>query len=152
MTRWQLRRAFSEATLQAITDCVARSEQQHGGEIRVAIEAELSTQALWRGRTSRARALEVFAALGVWDTDARNGVLIYTCLADRVVEIVADRGLQSRVSDAQWADICGQLQRDFAAGKYQQGMCDAVAAVGRLLAQHYPAVDRNEQSDRPVLL
>lgn len=152
MTRWQLRRAFPAAVLQAITDSVRASEQRHGGEIRVAIEAELSTGELLRGLTPRERALQVFASLGVWDTQARNGVLIYVCLADRDVEIIADRGLHAKVTGAQWEAVCAQLQTDCAAGKYQQGMCNAVTAVGQLIGVHYPVVDRNEQPDRPILL
>lgn len=152
MARWQLRRAFPESVLQAITNSVRASEQLHGGEIRVAIEAELSLAALLRGQSPRARALEVFASLGVWDTTARNGVLIYLCLADRDVEVVADRGLHGKVSDAEWAEICVQLQRDCAAGQYGPGMCAAIASVGKLIGRNYPMVDRNEQVDRPTLL
>jgi len=152
MTRWQLRRAFPESALQAITAGVKASEQTHGGEIRVAIEADLSAASLWQGQTPRARAMEVFASLGVWDTQARNGVLIYLCLADRDVEIVADRGLQTKVGDDEWQAVCAQLQAACAAGEYEQGMCAAVAAIGQLLARHYPAIDRNELPDRPAVL
>jgi uncharacterized membrane protein YgcG len=152
MTRWQMRRAFNEQVLRAITESVRASEQRHGGEIRVAIEAELSVSSLLHGQSPRERALQVFASLGVWDTDSRNGVLIYICLADRDVEIIADRGLHTKVTDAQWQAVCAQLQGECAAGKYQQGVCNAVTAVGQLIGVHYPAVDRNELPDRPVLL
>lgn len=152
MTHWRTRRAFPEAALQAITESVRASERLHGGEIRVAIEAELPLRALLRGQSSRTRALEVFAALGVWDTAARNGVLIYLCLADRDVEIVADRGLQVAISQVEWAEICARLQQDCAAGRYSQGMCAAVAAVGGLIGRNYPVADHDEQPDRPVLL
>lgn len=152
MTRWQLRRAFPEQALQAITESVRASEQLHGGEIRVAIEADLSTWRLLQGVTSRARALQVFAALKVWETESRNGVLIYLCLADRAVEVIADTGLDAKVSNAEWSAVCAHLQAACAAGNFQQGMCDAVKAMGQLLGRHYPVVDRNEQSDRPVVL
>ncbi len=152
MTHWQLRRAFPQQALQAITDSVRASELLHGGEIRVAIEAELSSLNLLRGLASRERASQVFALLKVWDTQARNGVLIYLCLADRSVEIIADQGLQAKVTELQWAEVCRQLQADCAAKNYQRGVCNAVAVVGQLIGVHYPVVDRNEQPDRPVLL
>jgi uncharacterized membrane protein YgcG len=152
MTRWRMRRAFAESTLQAITKDVHASEQLHGGEIRIAIEADLSLSALLRGQSTRQRALEVFALLGVWDTEHRNGVLIYLCLADRVVEIIADRGLHDKVTDAEWAGVCAQLQTDCANNQYRQGMSAAIGSVGKLIGRHYPTADRNEQSDRPVLL
>jgi uncharacterized membrane protein len=152
MTRWQLQHAFPETTLQAITASVTQSESVHGGEIRIAIEADLATTALWRQQTSRQRALEVFAHLGVWDTAARNGVLIYLCLADRAVEIIADRGLHESVSEMEWREICAQLQRDCAVRRFSEGVSNAVMAVGKLIGQKYPVTDRNEQPDRPVLL
>jgi uncharacterized membrane protein len=152
MSRWCMRRRFPESVLLAISDAVRASEQRHGGEIRVAIEADLPLRALLREITPRQRALEVFGLLGVWDTAARNGVLIYLCLADRDVEIVADRGLHGAVSDGEWAEVCTQLQRACAAGQYQQGVCAAIAAAGLLIGRQYPAADRNEQPDRPVLL
>jgi len=152
MSNWYLRSKFPESALQAITDTVRHSEQSHGGEIRVAIEADLSLHSLLGAVTTRQRARQVFAELGVWDTASRNGVLIYVCLADRAVEIIADRGLQACVSDAEWADICMKLQNSCAADRYQQGMCDAVIGIGQLIKRHYPQTDRNEQSDRPVLL
>lgn len=152
MTRWQFRRAFPAAALQAIGDAVRASESGHGGEIRVAIEADWPSPALLSGLTPRQRALEVFASLSVWDTRARNGVLIYLCLADRDVEIVADRGLSTHVSDAEWAAVCEQLERDCAAGRYGEGMCAAVRTVGALIGRHYAVTDRNELSDAPAVL
>jgi uncharacterized membrane protein len=152
MTRWRLRRTFPQTALQAITDSIRDSERQHGGEIRVAIEADLSLRALLSAQTPRERAREVFSLLGVWDTQDRNGVLIYLCLADHDVEIVADRGLCPQVSDAQWAEVCIQLERDCAAGHHAQGVCTAVYTVGELIGERYPVADRNEQTDRPVLL
>jgi len=61
-------------------------------------------------KSPRDRALQLFASLGVWDTQLRNGCADYLCLADRVVEIVADRSLQTKVTEAQWAAL-PQLQR-----------------------------------------
>jgi uncharacterized membrane protein len=94
----------------------------------------------------------VFAQLGVWDTEANNGLLIYVSWADRDVEIVADRGYNDRVTAQQWTDICLAMERLFAAGQPQQAILEGIAAVGKLLALHFPAVDRNELPDRPVLL
>jgi hypothetical protein len=152
MTRGRMRRAFSPTLLDAVAAQVRASEQLHGGEIRVAIEAELSTLALLKGQSPRERAIEVFAALHVWDTQARNGVVIYLCLADRAVEIVADRGFAGRVSAPEWSAVCRQLEAACAARCYEAGVCEAVLAVGKLIGRHYPHADRNEQDDRPVLL
>ena len=115
-----VRRAFPPAALGRIEAAVDASEQLHSGEIRVAIEGALEPSEIARGKTPRARALEVFAALGVWDTDANNGVLIYVLLADRDVEIVADRGFNGRVAAAEWRAVCENMEREFRAGRFAE--------------------------------
>jgi len=152
MTRWQLRRRFPESALQAITEAVRASEHTHGGEIRVAIEGDWHVAALWRDITPRQRALQLFSELQVWDTAQRNGVLIYLSLADRDVEIIADRGLNDCVAAAEWRAVCQNMETALARGEYQSATCEAVVQVGALLARTFPHADRNEQPDRPVLL
>lgn len=149
---WTVRRVFDDTALLAIEQAIAATERIHGGEIRFAIEGNLSPAELWSGVTPRQRAVQVFAHLGVWDTAANNGVLIYLSWADRDVEIVADRGYNDRVSAQQWTDICATMERLFAARQPVQAVLEGIAAVGKLIAQHYPAVDRNELPDHPVML
>lgn len=152
MTRWYTRRIFNSNALDAITEQIKLCESTHGGEIRVAIEPELSTDALLRNQSPRERATEVFAHLHVWDTDQRNGVLIYLNLADRSIEIIADRGLNGKVNDLQWQSVCESLQALCAQGKYQQAICSAIHDASILLAKHFPYTDRNELPDQPILL
>jgi len=154
MERWQVRRAFPRASLSAIRAAVSRQEQRHAGELRFAVEGGLPIRNLLRGQSARERAVECFSALGIWDTELNNGVLIYLLLADRRVEIVADRGLHARVGSAAWEVICGEMQRRFAAREFEPGVLGGIAAISDLLATHYPARedDRNELPDAPVLI
>jgi uncharacterized membrane protein len=149
---WLVRGTFSEGTLASIEAAIAAAERTHGGEIRFAVEGNLSAPELWRNLSARERALEVFARLGVWDTEANNGVLIYVLWADHDVEIVADRGFNGRVTSEQWAQVCHVMEQHFRDGKPQQAIVEGVRSVGALIAQHFPAVDRNELPDRPVML
>jgi uncharacterized membrane protein len=155
-TQSALRRAFTPAALGQIEAAVGASERLHGGEIRVAVEGALEPGEAWRGKTPRERALEVFAALGVWDTDANNGVLIYVLLADHDVEIVADRGFNGRVAATQWSAVCEDMQREFRDGQYARGTVAGVEAVGRIIAEHYPPRpgqrDQDELPNRPAVL
>lgn len=151
-TGWGLRRAFNTRSLDAIEKAISDSEHAHGGEIRVAIEASLNAEELARGMTPRARAVHAFAHLGVWDTHANNGVLIYVLWADRDVEIIADRGYNGRVTAEEWAGVCRRMEALFANGDAQAAMVEGVRAVGALIALHYPRVDRNELPNRPVVL
>jgi uncharacterized membrane protein len=151
-TGWALRRAFDAAALQAIEQAIADTERAHGGEIRFAVEASRGSIELIRGITPRQHALRVFAHLGVWDTEANNGVLIYVSWADRDVEIVADRGFNGRVSEQEWGQVCRQMEQALARGAARQAAVEGIHAVGALIARHFPATDRDELSNRPVLL
>ncbi len=147
-----MRHAFNEQVRASIEEAVRISEQSHGGEIRVAIENELELPALWRGVTSRDRALEAFSQLRVWDTELNNGVLIYVLWADHCVEIVADRAFKTRVADEEWREVCARMERSFAAHQPGPAIVEGIRAVGELIARHFPRSDRNELSDRPVFL
>ncbi|HEY9545793.1 MAG TPA: TPM domain-containing protein [Solimonas sp.] len=154
-TPWQVRRAFSPATLAAIEAAVRACESQHAGEIRFAVEGALSLHQLWRGMTPRERAVEIFSTLRVWDTEHNNGVLIYILLADRSVEIVADRGVgDARVPPAEWQDCCRQVETQFRSGRFAEGAAAGISAVAAVLARYPPALADvgNELPDAPVFL
>jgi uncharacterized membrane protein len=155
-TRRAVLRAFPLEALGRIEAAVDASEGLHSGEIRVAIEGALEPGEVWGGKTPRARALEVFAGLGVWDTEANNGVLIYVLIADHDVEIVADRGFNGLVSAADWSAVCEDMQREFRAGRFASGVVTGIEDVGRIIGAHYPRRagqrDLDELPNRPTLL
>jgi uncharacterized membrane protein len=153
-SRAALRRRFPSHTLTAIEEAVEASELRHRAEIRVAIEVALDLRALNRVRSARERALEVFAELGVWDTAESNGVLIYVLLAERDVEIVADRGFDGRVTPEEWQQVCAVIEREFAAERWREGVLLGIEAASTFLEREFPAsgVNPNEQHDRPALL
>jgi uncharacterized membrane protein len=155
-TRGALHRAFPPHALDTIELAIDESERRHSGEIRFAIEGALEPGDVWQGKTPRERALEVFAALGVWDTEANNGVLIYVLLADHDVEIVADRGFNARVTAAEWSAVCHDMERQFRAGRFSEGAVVGVEDVGRIIASHFPQLpgqrDEDELPNRPALL
>jgi len=138
----------------AIERAIKESETAHIGEIRFAVEGALDGIPLLEGQSARERALEVFSQLRVWDTEHNNGVLIYLLLADRHVEIVADRGVHARVGLQEWETICRQMEADFKQGHYREGAVAGIQGVTRHLAVHFPATGdrRNELADKPVLL
>ena len=157
-THWRTRVLFPSATLDAIEKAIARAERTHAGEIRFAIETALAPLHIINGMAPRARAVEVFAHLRVWDTEHNNGVLIYVQVADRDVEIVADRGFEGRVSPAEWAAVCRLMEEHFRAGRFEAGSIAGVDAIGSLLTRHFPpnlkavSQSHNQLPDRPTLL
>ncbi len=151
---WMVKRAFPRDTLVAIDKAIKASEAAHRGEIRFAVEGALHVEPLLRGQTARERAIDVFAQLRVWDTEHNNGVLIYLLLADRDVEIVADRGIDAKVGPEEWEKICRNMEAAFRQGHYERGVLSGIQEVTRHLAEHFPPIgdDRNELPDKPVVL
>ncbi len=148
------RRRLGPGASERIAARVAASERRHQGEIRVCIEAGLPLADLRRGASARERAVALFGRLGVWDTEQNNGVLIYLLLAERAIEIVADRGLDRRVDEAAWQRILDTMRGAFAGGRFEAGLNEAIDAVDALLVRHFPhppgEAGRNELPDAPV--
>lgn len=157
-THWRTRMLFPASTLNAIEEAIRRVEALHAGEIRFAVETSLTPLHILGEVGSRARALEVFGRLHVWDTEYNNGVLVYVQMADRSVEIVADRGFRDRVSPAEWQAVCRLMEEHFRAGRFKAGSIAGVEAIGALLARHFPPdaarprPAHNQLPDRPTLL
>lgn len=151
---WMVRRAFSKPCRDAIAQAIQASEQVHAGEIRFAVEGGLDGMPLLNGQTPRARAIEVFSQLRVWDTAQNNGVLVYVLLADHAVEIVADRGIHERVGTHTWDAICQQMQLAFSRSDFRSGAVAGIEALSHSLAAHFPkrAERTNELPDAPVIL
>jgi uncharacterized membrane protein len=150
-----VRRRFPDAARAAIAAAVREAEQRCAGEIRFAVEDALPFPALWRGQTARERALEAFGELGVWDTRDNNGVLIYLLLADRDVEIVADRGAGGgQVPPAEWEQCCQAMERHFREGRFTEGALAGIGAVADVLARHGAgAADAGDElPDEPAVL
>jgi uncharacterized membrane protein len=152
---WRVRRVFSPPVLAAIERAIKVSEAVHSGQIRFVVEGALDGAPLLRNQSARARALDVFSQLRIWDTAHNNGVLIYLLLADRVVEILADRGIDAKVDNAEWKNICAMMEAEFGKGNFEAGVLKGIAAVTRHLAKHFPkrsAGDGNELPDAPVVM
>ncbi|MBL8023470.1 MAG: TPM domain-containing protein [Elusimicrobia bacterium] len=149
-----LRRRFPAPLLKSIEEAVGNSEKKHNGEIQFAVEAFLPLRDLVAGVSPRERAEEIFSNLRVWNTENNNGVLIYINLSDRDVEIVADRGLNKKISIAEWETICRSMENHFREGRFEKGALAGIEGVTQLLSRHFPSQgdNPNELSDRPTLL
>jgi uncharacterized membrane protein len=134
---------------------VAASERRHSGEVRIYVESGLPMSYLWRDATPRERAVAMFGKLRVWDTEHNNGVLIYLLLAERAIEIVADRGLSNKVAPQEWQAIVQRMSSAFRDGRFEDGLTQALEEVSALLVAHFPLrsdeANANELPDEPVL-
>jgi uncharacterized membrane protein YgcG len=148
-----VRRVLDDGALKRLEARVHDSEKKHSGEIRLCIEAGLPTSYLWKHLSVRDRAIAMFGKLRVWDTEHNNGVLIYLLFAEHKIEIVADRGLKERVADTEWQRVVEAMREPLRAGKFEDGLNIAVAAVEALLEKHFPAsagaTNPNELTNKP---
>ncbi len=152
--RWRVRRLFPPQALAAIEQAVKAGEATHSGQVRFVVEGALDGAPLFRNQSARERALDIFSHLRIWDTRHNNGVLIYLLLADRKVEIVADRGADAKVGKAGWEKICKAMETDFRTGNFAGGVIGGIEAVSRQLAAYFPkhGAGSNELPDAPVVM
>lgn len=148
------RKAFPPETLKAIADAITAGEQTHRGEVRLIVERALPVGAVWSRVSDRERALALFADYGIWDTEDNCGVLIYVNLADRKVEIVADRGIDRKIDASTWQDVCRTMTEGYARGEFHESTLAAIEQVNVLLRQHFPSdgARPNELPDQPLML
>ena len=153
-TRASGKHAFPTASLEAIENRIAQGEKTHRAEVRVIIEPAMPVNAILDRMTPRERALELFGRYGIWDTQENNGILVYINLADRQVDIIADRGIAAKVGETEWQNICAIMTFGFAQGHFQESTLTALSAINTLLQQHFPAAGTRENvlPDRPILL
>lgn len=131
---------------------IAASEARHSGEIRIAVEAGLPMPLAWRlgeseqalARLIRARAVEWFGQHRIWDTEHNNGVLIYLLLAERAIEVVADRGLARAVPADTWQALVDRLGVHLRAGRVEDGLTQALEEVSALLVAHHPLQNKTD--------
>ena len=153
-----VRRLFPAQTMHRLELATKHGEQVHSGQVRLAIEASLPIAAIRRTVSPRARAIELFGMLRVWDTEDNCGVLVYLLVADRAVEIVADRGIDAKVGSDVWRAICAKMEKHFRAGHFADGAQHGLVEIGALLATHFPRSTGearrtgNELPDAPLIL
>jgi uncharacterized membrane protein len=160
------RRAIPPDMLQRLARRVAASERRHSGEIRICVEASLPLSYLWRlgkhnsiAALARQRAVTLFGKLRVWDTEHNNGVLIYVLLAERAIEIVADRGVARHVSPERWQAMVARMAAAFREQRYEDGLTQALEETSAVLMEYFaedssqegPGAGANELPDMPLL-
>ena len=150
----QAKRHFSAAALHNIEQAIKASEQKHAGEIRFIVETGLHPLEILYKKNPKKRALELFGRLNIWDTEHNNGVLIYLLLADRDVEILADRGIHQHVGDDGWEQICRDMETLFRKAEFEAGVLQGIAEISAELEKHFPptGLNKNEISNKPIIL
>ncbi|WP_333976166.1 TPM domain-containing protein [Acinetobacter colistiniresistens] len=141
-------RYFNKQDRLDIAEAVQRAEKGHIGEIQVVIEGHIPCSQAYHQNT-RLRAQQLFAELGVWDTELNSGVLLYLNLCERKVEIVIDRGLKDATPAETWNAICQSIVLLLTQKQYRHAVSNGVAEIGQVLDQYYVKSDSNDQNELP---
>ena len=148
------KRYFSKQDQYEIAQAVQQAEQGHVGEIQVVIEGHIpATQAYQHNTHMRAR--QLFAELGVWDTEFNSGILLYLNLCEQKVEIVIDRGIQKETDQTVWDGICLKMTEQLSKHQYREAVMAGVFNIGDVLNNFYAQSttdQQNELSNNPIIL
>lgn len=149
-----VRQYFPQDSMRAIEKAIATSEKSHLGEICFVVESHLDVFDIFRKKTAKKRAIEIFSQFHVWDTAQNNGVLIYLLLADHDFEILADRGVHAHVGSEGWEQICHEMEQHFRKGDFELGVLHGIAKITEHLDIHFPSVHENvnELSNAPIVI
>lgn len=127
-----------------VLSAVREAEGRTTGEVRVFV-----SRRKLRGRDVQARAQSEFHRLDMDTTDDRNAVLFYVVPRDHAFAVIGDEAVHAKCGPDFWSETAEALQKDFAEGRFTEGLVAAVGRAADILAAHFPrrADDRNELSD-----
>ncbi len=147
-------RAFTPSCLNAIEQEIAAGELKHRCEIRFVVEADMDLGLVRAGVTPKQRALDLFARLGVWDTEENVGLLLYVSFADRSVELIVDRAIKSRLGDDHWHQKLVHLSAAYRQDHFEAATIDLIKSINEDLQIHFPANEYsiNELPNKPTLI
>lgn len=117
-----------------IVNAIYQAEKNTSGEIRVHIEAHTEKPPL-------ERAQEVFHALGMDNTTARNGVLFYVGVQDHTFAIIGDQGIDKVVEVDFWDCTKDIVIEHFKNKRFKQGLVDGILRAGDRLKKYFPYQD-----------
>ncbi|HMZ46520.1 MAG TPA: TPM domain-containing protein [Chitinophagaceae bacterium] len=138
---------FSEPEKQLIVNAIKQAETNTSGEIRVFIENKCSYV------DAIDRAKELFEKLKMFETEQRNGVLLYVALKDRQLAIFGDKGIYEKTGVEFWNNEVNELLLFFNKLNYAEGIANVVIQIGNALKLHFPfnkSSDVNELKDEIV--
>ena len=100
------------------------------------------------------RAFRLFVECGVCNTAERSGILLFISYLERQVRIVADSGISKKISHDLWRIISDELAAEIKAGNAANAFIGAIEKCGALLAEHFPAREKNpnELADGLIVL
>ena len=133
---------FDAAERQTILNAIAEAEKNTSGEIRLHLQRSAGTDIFETAKT-------VFEKIGMTATKDRNGVLFFLAIKENKFAILGDKGINDNVPEGFWDAIKDSLAKQFAEGRFAEGLAEGIRACGEQLSARFPhqADDVNELSD-----
>jgi uncharacterized membrane protein len=148
MSFWKKKPLLPGAVQDAVVAAIREAEARTTGEIRVYVEGHCAYM------DALERAKELFASLGMEQTEERNAVLVYLALADKQFAIFGDDEIYRRAGGPHfWERAAQLLQSGLKSGDIAGGMVRCIQELGNALAAHFPfnpEIERNELPDEIV--
>lgn len=114
-----------------IVEAIRLAEENTSGEIRVHIEEKSE-------KPSIERAKEVFNALEMYKTEARNGVLFYINVSNHQFAIIGDEGIDKVVPEDFWESTKEIVIKHFKERKFKKGLVKGIKKAGKQLKHYFP--------------
>lgn len=126
-----------------VVAAIGAAERRTSGEIRVFVSREAAEEPI-------AAAKKQFERLGMTQTAARNGVLIFLAPRSHTFAVLGDTAVHEKCGESFWRELADAMTPRFKAGDFTAGLVLAIERAGDLLATHFPRRpdDRNELPDR----
>jgi len=119
-----------------------------------AIRFALVPKSIRHARASRL-ARQIFLELGMTESEDRNAVLLFVALGERYVEIIADAGLQAKLTDTSvWDAAVARFVGQVRQGRVVDGFVSAIEGCADVMAEHFPDREgaENRHPDRLIEL
>ena len=125
---------LSDSEEQAVVDAITAAELNTSGEIRLHIENKCKGDVIDRAKV-------VFSDLKMFETENRNGVLIYIALLDHKLCVWGDKGIHSKVGQSFWDSEVAELIQAFKEKQFEKGLVKLIGSIGTKLSSLFPYQD-----------
>ena len=146
-----IKKYLSKAELEELQNEISNIEKFTSGEIRICFKLKKGFHE--RKLSYRELAFKEFHKLGMHNTKDKTGVLIFILFKDRIFEIIADEGINSKISQDIWNIVINHLKNEFSGGNYKAGLLKCLIEIKNVLVKEFPVKegDTNELSNDIVI-
>jgi uncharacterized membrane protein len=142
---------LSDEALEKVVRTIGEIEKRTSGEMRVCIKKKSGY--FEKRKHPREIALKEFVKLKMHKTIDRTGVLFFILFNEHKFEIIADEGINNKISSEQWDEISQIIKDQFTKENYLEGLLFGIERIGEVLVKEFPVKfdDKNELSDDVVI-